>query len=146
MATARDIMTPDPIIFGVDDSVVDIAKRMESDDIGAVIICNPEERMQGMVTDRDLAVQVIAAGRDPSTCTAGDLVDGREVVTIGADDDLELAIRTMKDHAVRRLRVIDGHRVVGIISQADLALHVEEGMVGELVEVISGARDNTGRG
>lgn len=146
MATARDIMTPDPIIFGVDDSVVDIAKRMESDDIGAVIICNPEERMQGMVTDRDLAVQVIAAGRDPSTCTAGDLVDGREVVTIGADDDLELAIRTMKDHAVRRLPVIDGHRVVGIISQADLALHVEEGMVGELVEVISGARDNTGRG
>jgi CBS domain-containing protein len=139
-------MTPDPIIFGVDDSVVDIAKRMESDDIGAVIICNPEERMQGMVTDRDLAVQVIAAGRDPSTCTAGDLVDGREVVTIGADDDLQLAIRTMKDHAVRRLPVIDGHRVVGIISQADLALHVEEGMVGELVEVISGARDNTGRG
>lgn len=146
MATARDIMTPDPIIFGVDDSVVDIAKRMESDDIGAVIICNPEERMQGMVTDRDLAIQVIAAGRDPSTCTAGDLVDGREVVTIGADDDLELAIRTMKDHAVRRLPVIDGHRVVGIISQADLALHVDEGMVGELVEVISGARDNTGRG
>ena len=146
MATARDIMTPDPIIFGVDDSVVDIAKRMESDDIGAVIICNPEERMQGMVTDRDLAIQVIAAGRDPSTCTAGDLVDGREVVTIGADDDLQLAIRTMKDHAVRRLPVIDGHRVVGIISQADLALHVDEGMVGELVEVISGARDNTGRG
>jgi CBS domain-containing protein len=146
MATARDIMTKDTVIFDVSDSVVDIAKRMESENIGAVIVCNPDQRLQGMVTDRDLAILVIGAERDPSTCTAGDLVDGREVVTIGADDDLSEVMRTMKDHAVRRLPVIDGDRVVGIISQADLAMHADETMVGDLVEVISGAPDNTGRG
>lgn len=146
MTTARDIMTKDPVICDVDDSVVDIAKRMESENIGAVIVCNPEERLQGMVTDRDLAILVVGAGRDPSTCTAGELVDGLEVVTVGADDDLSVAVQTMKDHAVRRLPVIDGDRVVGIVSQADLALHADEMMVGDLVEVISGAPDNTGRG
>lgn len=146
MATARDIMTKDTVIFDVSDSVVEIAKRMENENIGAVIVCNPDQRLQGMVTDRDLAILVIGAERDPSTCTAGDLVDGREVVTVGADDDLSEVVRTMKDHAVRRLPVIDGDRVVGIISQADLAMHADETMVGDLVEVISGAPDNTGRG
>jgi CBS domain-containing protein len=146
MATARDIMTKDTVIFDVSDSVVEIAKRMEKENIGAVIVCNPDQRLQGMVTDRDLAILVIGAERDPSTCTAGDLVDGREVVTIGADDDLSEVVRTMKGHAVRRLPVVDGDRVVGIISQADLALHADETMVGDLVEVISGAPDNTGRG
>ncbi|HSJ35007.1 MAG TPA: CBS domain-containing protein [Acidimicrobiia bacterium] len=146
MATARDIMTKNPVICDVSDSVVDIARRMERENIGAVIVCNPDERLQGMVTDRDLAILVIGKERDPANTTAGDLVDGREVVTIGADDDLTLAVRTMKESAVRRLPVIDGDRVIGIISQADLALHADETMVGELVEVISGAPDNTGRG
>lgn len=146
MATAREIMTKDPVICDVSDSAVDIARRMERENIGAVIVCNPDERLQGMVTDRDLAILVIGKERDPAGTTAGDLVDGREVVTIGADDDLTLAVRTMKESAVRRLPVIDGDRVVGIISQADLALHADETMVGELVEVISGAPDNTGRG
>lgn len=146
MATAREIMTKDPVICDVSDSAVDIARRMERENIGAVIVCNPDERLQGMVTDRDLAILVVGKERDPAGTTAGDLVDGREVVTIGADDDLTLAVRTMKESAVRRLPVIDGDRVVGIISQADLALHADETMVGELVEVISGAPDNTGRG
>lgn len=146
MATAREIMTKDPVICDVSDSAVDIARRMERENIGAVIVCNPDERLQGMVTDRDLAILVVGKERDPAGTTAGDLVDGREVVTIGADDDLALAVRTMKESAVRRLPVIDGDRVVGIISQADLALHADETMVGELVEVISGAPDNTGRG
>lgn len=146
MATARDIMTKDPVICEMDDSVIDIAKRMESEDIGAVIVCNPDQRLQGMVTDRDIAIFVVGAERDPSSCSAGDLVDGREVVTVGADDDLSVAVKTMKEHAVRRLPVIDGGRVVGIVSQADLALHADETMVGDLVEVISGAPDNTGRG
>src|SRR5690606_24779014 len=128
MATAREIMTKDPVICDVSDSAVDIARRMERENIGAVIVCNPDERLQGMVTDRDLAILVVGKERDPAGTTAGDLVDGREVVTIGADDDLTLAVRTMKESAVRRLPVIDGDRVVGIISQADLALHADETM------------------
>jgi CBS domain-containing protein len=62
-----------------------------------------------------------------------------EAVTIGADDSVEEALRTMKDHKVRRLPVIDGHDLIGIISQADLAKNVDEEEVGELVEAISAA-------
>lgn len=146
MSTAREIMTPDPIIVDVSTPVREIAKILDEEEIGGVIVCNPEKRLQGMVTDRDLAVQVLAAGLDPEEATAGDLVGSREVVTIGADDSIELAMRTMKDHAVRRLPVIDGRQVVGIVSQADLARHAGDELVGELVEVISEARDNTARG
>ena len=146
MATARDIMSGDPTIVSASDSVIDVAKILGSEDIGAVIVCNPERRLQGMVTDRDITVEVVAAGRDPSSTTAGDLVDGSEVITIGADDSVELAIKTMKDHAVRRLPVIDGDQVIGMVSQADIARSADEKLVGDLVEAISSAGDNTGRG
>ena len=149
MATAtvaRDIMTKGPRIMKVDDKVVDIARCLADDEIGAVVICNAEDRLQGMVTDRDLAVEVIAKGRDPQGTTAAELVDGREVVTIGADDSVDEAIDTMKRHAVRRLPVIDGDQVIGMVSQADIALHGDDRQVGRLVEVISAQPDNTGQG
>ena len=146
MTTARDIMTKDPQIVGSDASVQDIARRLADEDIGAVIVCNADKRLQGVVTDRDLAVEVVARGQDPSSTTAGDLVSGREVVTIGADDDIDEAIDTMRDHAVRRLPVIDGDQVVGVVSQADIARAADEQQVGRLIEAISQAPDNTGRG
>lgn len=144
--TARDVMTSNPRIMKVDDSASDIAKVLADEDIGAVIICNDEERLQGMVTDRDLAVEVLAQGRDPMATSAGQLVDGREVVTIGADDSIDEAIDTMKQHAVRRLPVIDGHTVIGMVSQADIAKVASPEQVGRLVATISDAPDNTGRG
>lgn len=144
--TARDIMTKDPRIMKVGDSANDIARVLADENIGAVIICNDEQRLQGMVTDRDLAVEVLAKGKDPESCTASDLVDGREVVTIGADDSIDEAIDTMKSHAVRRLPVIDGDKVIGIVAQADIAKVASDQQVGRLVETISEAPDNTGRG
>lgn len=144
--TARDIMTKDPRIMKVGDSANDIARVLADENIGAVIICNDEQRLQGMVTDRDLAVEVLAKGKDPKSCTASDLVDGREVVTIGADDSIDEAIDTMKSHAVRRLPVIDGDKVIGIVAQADIAKVASDQQVGRLVETISEAPDNTGRG
>ena len=146
MTTARDIMTKDPQIVKTDASVQDIARQLADQDIGAVIVCNAEKRLQGVVTDRDLAVEVVARGQDPSSTTAGDLVSGREVVTIGADDDIDEAIDTMRSHAVRRLPVIDGDKVVGVVSQADIARSADEKQVGRLIEAISQAPDNTGRG
>jgi len=143
---ARDIMTANPKIMKVDDKVIDIARCLADDDIGAVIICNDDDRLQGMITDRDLAVEVLAAGKDPESVTAGELLDGSEVVTIGADDSIDEAIDTMKQHAVRRLPVIDGTQVIGMVSQADIAMHADGEQVGRLVEVISGKPDNTGRG
>ena len=93
-----------------------------------------------MLTDRDIVVKALAQGKDPSTTRAGELGAGDgETVTIGADDSIEEALRTMIDHKVRRLPVIDDRRLVGIISQADVATNVDEEKVGDLVEAISAA-------
>ena len=99
-------------------------------------ICGEDDRLKGMITDRDIVVKVLAEGRDPSATTAGELGEGKPV-TIGADDSVDEALRTMKEHKVRRLPVIDGHDLVGIVSQADLARSIDEGKVGDLVEAIS---------
>lgn len=142
MPTAREIMTPDPTFCADDVSAADAARLMAHDGIGAVPVCSTEGRLAGVITDRDLAVRVIAAGLDPQTTVVSDLLDGSEVVTIGADDSAEEAIRTMKDHAVRRLPVIDGDRLVGMVSQADIARAMPEAKIGDLVEAISSAPAN----
>src|SRR5688500_5474902 len=103
MTTAREIMTPDATWIGADTTVAEAARLMAKDDIGAIPVCNPEGRLQGVVTDRDMAVKVLANSLDPQSMTVGEVIDETEVVTIGADDSVEEAIRTMKDHAVRRL-------------------------------------------
>lgn len=110
--------------------------------MGALPICDGEGHLKGVVTDRDIVVRVIAENRDPGSTAVGEIVDADEVVTIGADDPVELAIRTMKDHDVRRLPVIDGHELVGIVSQADIAREMPESRVGDLVAAISTARPN----
>jgi CBS domain-containing protein len=146
MASARDIMSPNPRIVKTGDTVRDIAGILADEGIGSVIVCNDDKRLQGMITDRDLAVEVLAKDRDPSATLASDLVDGTEVITIGADDSIDEAIMTMKNHAVKRLPVIDGDEVVGIVSQADIARTADEKQVGDLVEAIASAPDNTGQG
>jgi CBS domain-containing protein len=94
-----------------------------------------------MVTDRDIAVKVVADGRDPGSVKVGELAEGKPV-TIGADDSVEEALRTMTSHGVRRLPVIDGHDLVGVVSQADIARNLPEDKVGDLVEAISKAPAN----
>jgi CBS domain-containing protein len=137
--TARDVMTPECNCIGERDSVLDAAERLAELDVGALPICGEDDRLKGMLTDRDIVLKVIAQRKDPASTLAGELADPGEVVTIGADDSVEEAWRTMAEHKVRRLPVIDGHRCVGIVSQADLAVNLEEAQVGELVEAISAA-------
>lgn len=146
MTTAREIMTPGAEWLDVDVTVEEAARRMAEGDFGMLPVCNREGRLQGVVTDRDLVVQVISEGRDPRATKVGDLLDQTEVVTIGADDSAEEAIRTMKDHAVRRLPVIDGTELVGVVSQADIARALPDAKVGDLVGAISDAPSNTGAG
>lgn len=146
MTVARDLMTPSPAIVDATTSVADIARRLRDDGIGAVVVCGEGERLQGMVTDRDIAVEVVATGRDASSMTAADLTSGRETVTIGADDDIREAVRTMSEHAVRRLPVIDGDRVIGVLSQADVARQADDAEVATLLRSISEAGDNSGQG
>jgi CBS domain-containing protein len=141
MTTARDIMTPGAECASVDDSLVDAARKMKELDVGSLPICGEDNRLKGMVTDRDIVVRCIAVGGDPASRTVGELAEGKPV-TIGADDTVEEVLRTMAEHHVRRLPVIDGHALVGMVSQADVARNLPEGAVGQLVEAISGAPSN----
>ena len=137
---ARDVMSADCTCIGENDSVLDAAKRLAQLEVGSLPICGEDDRLKGMLTDRDIVVKVLAEGRDPSSVKAGELGAGDgNTVTIGADDSIDEALRTMIDYKVRRLPVIDGRQLVGIISQADIATNVDEERVGELVEAISAA-------
>ena len=138
--TAPDIMTPDCQCIGENETALDAAKRLAELDVGAMPICGEDDRLKGMITDRDIVVKVLAKGKDPATVRAGELGAGDgNTITIGADDSIEEALRTMKEHKVRRLPVIDGKRLVGIVSQADVATNLDEEQVGDLVEAISAA-------
>jgi CBS domain-containing protein len=136
--TAREIMTGGVECIGENDTVLDGARRLAELDVGSMPICGEDNRLKGMLTDRDIVVKVLAQGKDPSSTTAGELGEGKPV-TIGADDSVDEALQTMKEHKVRRLPVIDGHDLVGILSQADLAKAIDEQKVGDLVEAISAA-------
>ena len=138
--TARDIMTPDCQCIGENETALDAAKKLAELDVGSLPICGEDDRLKGMLTDRDIVIKVLAQDKDPASTKAGELgVGDGKTVTIGADDSIEEALRTMIDNKVRRLPVIDGRRLVGIISQADVATNLDEERVGDLVEAISAA-------
>jgi CBS domain-containing protein len=139
MKKARDIMSGGVEFISLDATIQDAAEKLAANDIGVLPICNGEGRLQGMLTDRDIVVKVVAAGMDPATTTVETVAQGTEVVTIGADDSVDEALQTMKQHKVRRLPVIDGQKCVGIVSQGDIATNVSEDKVGDLVEAISAA-------
>ncbi|MFD5765966.1 CBS domain-containing protein [Streptomyces sp. NPDC127049] len=136
MSTARDIMTPDVTCVRSDESVVDAARRMAGRGVGALPVRGPGERLMGMLTDRDIVVRVIAEGRDPATCTAGELVRG-ELVTVGSGDSLQRVLELMADRRIRRVPVVDGRVLVGIIAQADVARRLPDSTVGDLVAYVS---------
>ncbi len=136
MTTARDIMTAGAECVGENETLADAARKMRDLDVGALPVCGEDNRLKGMVTDRDIAIHCVAEGKDPATVRAGELADGKPV-TIGADDSVEEILATMKQHKVRRLPVIDGHDLVGMVSQADVARNIDESKVGDLVETIS---------
>lgn len=136
MTKAREIMTPGAECIGENQTLEEAAQKMKELDVGALPICGEHERLMGMVTDRDIVLKCLAIGTDPRQVKAGQLSQGKPV-TIGADDSVEEAIATMTNHQVRRLPVIDGHELVGMLSQADIARTMPEDRIGELVELIS---------
>jgi len=138
MTTAREIMTPGVDCIGEKDNVLDAARKMAELDVGALPICGTDNRLKGMLTDRDIVVKVLAQGRNPGDVTAGELAEGKPV-TIGADDDTSEVLHTMGTHKVRRLPVIDGHDLVGIVAVADVARALPDRPVGDLIDAISTA-------
>jgi CBS domain-containing protein len=136
MKTAREVMTAGAECIGENETLEEAARKMKDLDVGQLPICGEDNRLKGVVTDRDIVIKCLATGGDPRSTKASELAEGKPV-TIGADDSIEEAVQTMKDHRIRRLPVIDGHDLVGMVSQADIARNWPEDRVGELLEVIS---------
>lgn len=136
MVLTREIMTEGAQCVGENDALSIAAELMRDLDIGALPICGEDGRLKGMLTDRDIVVKGIAAGFDPDTTNAGRLATGAPL-TVGADDDIEQVLSLMRAHQVRRVPVLDEHRLVGIVSQADIARRLPPDTTGETVERIS---------
>jgi len=114
---------------------VDVAKVMAKEDVGPIPVVEGG-RLVGLVTDRDLVVRVLAEGKDPKTTKVGEIAS-RDLVTVSPDEDLDQALKLLAQHQVRRLPVVEGDRVVGIVAQADVARLGKDAKTGEVVEEIS---------
>ena len=137
--TCKDIMTPNPSSCLPGDSVAIAAQIMKRSDVGPVLVVSDphENRLIGIVTDRDLALKVIAEGRDPHT-TRVDEVMSLNPICLREDEDTHRALQLMANHQVRRIPIVDqDNRLSGIVAQADIALHEDEEEVGRVVEHIS---------
>jgi CBS domain-containing protein len=136
MGRIQDLMTVKPRTVKAGDSIVDAAKLMRGEDAGIAPIVDGE-RLVGVLTDRDIAIRVVAEGKDPAATKVED-VASHELVTLDPEQDLDDALRLMAQHQVRRLPVVeqDG-KLVGIVAQADVAKHADAGRTGKVVEEIS---------
>jgi CBS domain-containing protein len=133
----RDAMTENPRSIGTSASVVEAARLMRDQHVGSLPITE-DEKLVGMITDRDITTRVVAEAADPTTTSVGD-VYSQDLISVEPDNDLEDAVQLMASHQVRRLPVVEDGRLVGIVAQADIALNLRENeqRTGELVEAIS---------
>ena len=138
MSKVREIMTGDPVNVGPDDSAQTAAQLMKTNHIGPIPVIDGEKKLVGIITDRDLAIKVVAEGRAPGQTSVADVMS-RTLYTCGPNDDVEQAIKTMEEHQVRRVPVVDDQRrLLGIVAQADVATRLREPKrVAKAVEGIS---------
>jgi CBS domain-containing protein len=135
--TARDLMSEGCECVDASETVAAAAKKLAKLNVGAMPICGDDDKLKGMLTDRDIAVKVVAEGKDPTQVTAANLAEGVPV-TVTAEDTAEDVMRTMAQNQVRRVPVLDAdRRLVGIVSQADVATRASANQAGNLVEAIS---------
>jgi CBS domain-containing protein len=134
--TVREVMTSNPTTVTTDTPVSEVAKTMKAEDVGSIPIVEGD-RVVGVLTDRDIAIKVVAEGKDPQGTAASEIAS-RDLVTVDPQQDLDEALRLMAQHQVRRLPVVeeDG-RLVGVLAQADVARETSPEKTGALVEEIS---------
>jgi len=118
--TIRDVMTPDPVCLRENATVAEAARQMSDSDIGDVLI-KDSRGLRGMLTDRDIVVRAVAAGRDPNTTTVSEILSA-DPICASPDDDVSTAVDLMRRHALRRLPVCEGDQLMGIVSIGDLAI------------------------
>jgi CBS domain-containing protein len=142
MATAREIMHPDAQCIGEDETLDAAARMMRDLHVGSLPICGADGQLRGIITDRDLVIRCIAENGDPRTVTTGQIAGGTPVCA-DAGADVSEVLMLMGQHAIRRLPVLDHDRLVGMISEADLATHLGEHEVAEFAGTVYSAPPNS---
>ena len=123
----REIMTKDPITIEESSTVVEAAKAMQKADIGPTLITS-NGSLRGIVTDRDIAVRVVAEGQDPNSVRAIDIAT-TDLATLSPDAEAGDAVRLMKENNIRRVVVVENDNPVGIVSIGDLAIALDQNSV-----------------
>ena len=135
MTTAREIMHAGATCIGEHESLAAAAQHMRDLGVGALPICGDDDRLHGMITDRDIVIKCLAAEKDPASVTAGELAQG-STYHVDVNADIQEMLMVMEEHQVRRLPVIENHRLVGIVSEADIARHLPEHEIAQFVKAI----------
>jgi CBS domain-containing protein len=135
MTTAKDIMHTGATCIRVHETLTAAAQHMRDLGVGALPICGDDDRLHGMITDRDIVIKCVAASHDPSTTTVGELAQG-STYHVDAGASIEEMLNVMEEHQVRRLPVIENHRLVGIVSEADIARHLPEHAIAQFIKAI----------
>src|SRR3954453_20079756 len=117
----QEVMTPNPRRVSVDEPILAVAQVMRDEDVASVIVTDADQ-IRGVVTDRDLVVRVLAEGLDAATETVDTVYSGRDLVTVEPETRIEEAVRLMREHAVRRLPVVEQGTAIGIVSLGDRAI------------------------
>ena len=128
MKKCRDVMTKDLVTSTPEDTIVEVAQLMKNEDIGPVLVVDNDDSktLVGIITDRDIVLKVIAEGKDPKTTRVGEVMS-KKLVTCRPDDNVDVAIDAMAHYQLRRIPVVeDNMKLVGIISQADVATRVDK--------------------
>ncbi|RBQ20522.1 CBS domain-containing protein [Spongiactinospora rosea] len=130
----KDVMHPGARCIEAHETLDRAAQLMRELGVGALPVCDDGRRLQGIITDRDIVVECVAAGRDPAKTRAGDLASG--LIWVGSDATIDEALAKMEEHQIRRLPVVEDDQIIGMISEADLARHLPPDKLSELVSRI----------
>src|SRR5688572_26761323 len=121
----REVMTAAPVTVEPDTDLLTVARLMRDEGIGDVLVAGGKNRLQGLVTDRDLVVRGMAEGGDPQRTAVSEVCSG-DLTAVSPDDEVDKAVQLMREHSVRRLPVVEKDRPVGIVSLGDLAIERDE--------------------
>lgn len=135
MTTAREIMHAGATCVGEHETLAAAAQHMRDLGVGALPICGDDDRLHGMITDRDIVIKCLAAGKDATATTVGELAQG-SAYHVSGEASIQEMLNVMEEHQVRRLPVIENHRLVGIVSEADIARNLSEHEIAEFVKAV----------
>lgn len=142
MTTARDFMHPGAECVGENETLAEAARKMRDMHVGSLPICGSDDRLHGIITDRDIVVKCVAEGKNPEQMTARELAEGTPI-WVDVDADSEEVLSLMKESKIRRLPVIEDRRLVGMISEADLARHLDGQKLREFATAVYGSPPTT---